>query len=164
MSAPLATYLHDHLAGSKLAVDLLGTLREDHAGAPLATFAAQLLVDIEEDRAVLEELVERIGRPDSALLKEGIVWLGEQGVRLKLRQTADGLGTLETLEMLALGILGKLSLWRALAHVGDGHPRLRDIDIARLVERAHDQHARVEKQRLEAARQIFTLPSAGRPE
>jgi len=61
MNDPLAIYLHDHLAGSKVAIDLLGAVRDQHAREPLGQFAAELLVEIEEDRAILRELVERVG-------------------------------------------------------------------------------------------------------
>lgn len=156
MSTPLATYLHDHLAGSKVAVDLLGVLREEYAGEPLAATAAQLLIEIEEDRAVLSTLVERVGSPAAGLVKEGMAWLGEQGTRLKLRtQVAGGVGTLELLETLALGILGKLSLWRALAQVDPRHPVVSGIDLRVLADRAQRQHATVEERRLAVARQLF---------
>lgn len=161
MSTPLATYLHDHFAGSKVAVDLLGVLRDEHAGEPLARTAAQLLAEVEEDRTVLARLVERAGSPAAGLVKEGMAWIGEQGTRLKLRTRAsDGAGTLELLETLALGILGKLSLWRALAQIDPADPIVANIDLALLMERAEQQHAMVEERRLAAARQLFNARAA----
>ena len=68
---PLAIYLHDHLAGSKVAIDLLGAVRDQHAREPLGQFAAELLVEIEEDRAVLRQLGERVGAGRSSRVKEG---------------------------------------------------------------------------------------------
>jgi hypothetical protein len=35
MSDPLATYLHDHLAGSNFAIELLDSLRDQYSGEPL---------------------------------------------------------------------------------------------------------------------------------
>ena len=77
MNDPLAIYLHDHLAGSKVAIDLLGAVRDQHAREPLGQFAAELLVEIEEDRAVLRQLGERVGAGRSSRVKEGIA--GREG-------------------------------------------------------------------------------------
>ena len=152
MSDPLATYLHDHLAGAVVAINLLEALRDQHAGEQLGQFAAELLVEVEADRAVLRGLAEQVGAGSSAL-KEATAWLSEQLSRLKLwRRTAGRLGTFESLEALALGILGKLALWRALEEVAATDARLRGVDFAHLAARAQAQHARVEERRLDAAR------------
>ena len=93
-------------------------------------------------------------------------WIGEKVTRLKLLldDPADsGLRRLESLEVLALGILGKRSLWRALAASVEAVPELRDIDLARLEQRAEDQFARVETARLDAARRAFTIEPTARP-
>jgi hypothetical protein len=47
MSDPLATYLHDHLAGAALAIDLLKSMQRNNTGEPLGQFAKSLLADIE---------------------------------------------------------------------------------------------------------------------
>jgi hypothetical protein len=152
MSDPLATYLHDHLAGAVHAIDLLEFIRDQHAGEPLSRFAAELLAEIESDRKVLRELAERAGAGSSGL-KELTAWLGEKLSRLKLRRgAAKGLGTFEALEFLELGIHGKWALWRALAEVAAADPRLRGTDFNHLAARAETQHSKVEQQRLEAAR------------
>jgi hypothetical protein len=122
MSDPLATYLHDHLSGAAVAINLLAALRDEHAGEPLGQFAEGLLAEVEADRAVLQGLAERVG---------------------------------EALETLALGILGKLALWRALAVVAATDARLRGLDFDSLAARAQAQHARVEERRIEAALTAF---------
>jgi hypothetical protein len=159
MSDPLATYVHDHLAGAVVGINLLEALRDQQAGEPLGQFAAELLVELEADRAVLQGLSERVGAGSSAL-KEASAWLGQKVSRLKLRRrAAGGLGTFEALEALALGILGKLALWRALAVSAAADARLRGVDFDHLAARAQAQHARVEERRLEAARMVLrTLP------
>jgi hypothetical protein len=152
MTEPLATYLHDHLAGAVVAINILEVLRDQHADNPLGQFATELLVEVEADRAVLQGLAERLGTGSSGL-KEATAWLGEKVSRLKLRRRATGgLGTFETLEALALGILGKLALWRALALIAGADARLAGVDFDHLAARAQAQHARVEERRLEAAR------------
>jgi hypothetical protein len=62
---------------------------------------------------------------------------------------------LEALETLALGIQGKLALWRALATATEQVPELRKMDLAQLERRAREQHERVEAQRLQVARTAF---------
>jgi hypothetical protein len=155
MSDPLATYLHDHLAGSVHAIDLLESMRNQHVREPLGLFAARLLIEIEADRDVLRELAERTGIGSSAL-KELTAWLGEKVSRVKLSShDATGFGTFEALEFLELGIHGKLALWRALAIVAENDPRLQSTDYARLAARAETQGALVEQQRLKVARTAF---------
>ena len=99
---PLTTYLHDHLAGAKAAINLLEVLRDQHAGQPLGQFAARLLVEVEADREVLQGLSERLGAGASGL-KEAAAWLGEKVSRVKFRRHSAGeLGTFEALEALGL--------------------------------------------------------------
>lgn len=155
MSDSFQTYLHDHLAGAVVAIELLEVLRDQHAGEPLGQFAGDLLVEVEADRTVLRRLAERVGA-ESNPVKEATAWVGEKVTRLKLgRQAAGEFGTFEALEALALGILGKLALWRALKGVADQDDRLRELDLDRLAARAEAQHARVEERRLEAARRVL---------
>jgi len=152
MSDPLATYLHDHMAGSNFAVDLVESLRDQYSGEPLGGFAAGLLVDIEADKEVLQGIINRVGK-GSADLKEAAAWLGEKVSKLKLsRGAAGGFGTFEALETLSLGILGKRALWRALLAIADADGRIGDVDPERLIARAEAQHAQVEEMRLQVAR------------
>ena len=54
MSDPLAIYLHDHLAGSNFAIELLEFLRDQHAGQKLGDAAGELLAEVEKDRKTLQ--------------------------------------------------------------------------------------------------------------
>jgi hypothetical protein len=149
---PLEVYIQDHLAGAYAAMELLGLLRDQHAGRPLGQFADSLLAEVESDRATLEGLARRVG-DGSSPLKETMAWLGAKLSRLKLGRTTGGqLGALEILETVGLGILGKRALWRALKDVAQNGGPFVDVDLDRLIARAEDQYERVEGQRLEAAR------------
>ena len=66
------------------------------------------------------------------------------------RDARDVPGT--RVETLALGLLGKLALWRALLEVAPSDARLSGVDFQALAERAEAQHAHVEGQRLALAR------------
>ena len=152
MRDPLAVYLSDHFAGSRAAIDLLGFLRDQHRGEPLANFAADMLVEIRADRDVLDDLVRQLGARRIAVLKEGLAVVGEKVTRLKLRRhSSGGLGTFLALESLALGVLGKCALWRALSAVATQDGRLNSPDYDRLITRALEQHAKIEEQRLRQA-------------
>jgi len=158
MSDPLATYLHDHLAGARSAVMLLEFLRDEHGAEPMGRFAQALLAEVEEDRVTLEQLAERVGAGTSTL-KEAFSAVGERVTQIKLQRRSHGpFGTFEALELLALGILGKGSLWRALGALAQqGDARLGGLDFARLIARAEAQHRQVEERRL------ATVPAAMRP-
>jgi hypothetical protein len=147
---PLTVYLHDHLAGAALAVDLLGAMRDKHPADPLGSFAAALLKEVEEDRAVLRKLADRFG-PSGSGLKEVTAWLAEKASRFKLDRGAQDLGTFEALEFLVLGVSGKLLLWKALAAVASSDKRLQGVDFERLTGRAQAQRDKVEEQRLRLA-------------
>ena len=148
MQDPLATYLHDHLAGSTFAVDLIQNLEEQYAGRPLGDLAGTLLVEIQKDQEILQGLADRVGDRDIGL-KEATAWIAEKLSHFKLRRDLAGeLGTFEALETLALGILGKISLWRALSVLAQNDFRLAGIDFVQLIAKAQSQHDRVEAQRL----------------
>ncbi len=153
MSDPLVTYLHDHLAGAAFAVDLLKSLRDHYSGQALGELASHLLLEVEEDRDVLQRIVDRAGKgsPD---LKEAAAWLTEKVTRAKLRHN-DAFGTFQALETLALGILGKLSLWRALLIIAEIDDRVRGVDLEQLITRAQAQHAKLEESRLLLAASAF---------
>jgi hypothetical protein len=159
-AAELATYLNDHLAGSVGALDLLDHLaRESDGGEEVSLFRA-LHQEIAAEQAQLRELLRELGGEESGVRKAA-GWVAEKVTRLKLRWDDpgdDGLRRCEALEALALGITGKLSLWRALAAVGDGIPALQGLDLALLQRRSEDQYAAVERRRLAAAREAFTAP------
>jgi hypothetical protein len=156
VSDELAAYLHDHLAGSNFAIELLKNLREQHAGEPLSEFATELQGEIEADRYALQQIIDRAGSHGSRV-KEAATWIGEKISRLKLSPASTGhAGTFESLELLALGITGKLSLWRALAVIAASEARVRGPNYDALATRAQDQYARVEARRLEAAAIAFT--------
>ncbi len=79
--------------------------------------------------------------------------MGEKVSRFKLRHAGAGkFGMLEALEALALGIVGKQALWRALSVIAPTNLRVRGEDFDVLAARAQAQHARVEEHRLQVAR------------
>jgi hypothetical protein len=151
MADRLATYLNDHLAGSRFAIEVLERMRQSYTDADLLHLTEGLLADIESDRADLQRIVERIDSDQSAI-KEAAAWVAEKASRLKLQMKGDSLGMFEALEALSLGILGKRALWRALETIAPLDARLQGIDLRSLVRRAEAQFEQVEAHRLKAAR------------
>jgi hypothetical protein len=151
MDDALAIYIQDHLAGSSLTVDLLEKICRKHVGESLAEFATALLNEVQEDRRALQTIAERVGTGSSELKQFG-AWLFEMAGRFKLDGGPDGLGTLEALDFLALGAIGKESLWRTLGAVASAEPRLQGIDFDVLASRAHTQYTWIEDRRIEVAK------------
>ena len=60
MSDALSTYLHDHLAGSHFAVQLLGRLHDQYGARELGRFALVMRAEIEHDQEALQTIVERM--------------------------------------------------------------------------------------------------------
>lgn len=156
MAEALAIYLHDHLAGSCLAIDLLGSMCKQHRNEPLGEFAAELLGEIEQDQSVLKDLIQSVGSAPAEPVKQIVGGLMEKATRLKWhRSSSGGVGVLEKLEVLALGIL-KQALWQALERVSPFDERLSSTDFHRLITRAATQHQQVEERRLDAAQAILS--------
>jgi hypothetical protein len=147
MSNTLITYLHDHLAGARFAINLIESLRGEQQHADIRRLADELLYEIEEDRQVLEHLADKIGKPQNTL-KEGAAWLAQKASLWKLGNDGSSLGTFEALETLSLGILGKLALWRALRVLQPNEPVLFETNFEQLCAKAEKQYFRVENLRI----------------
>lgn len=156
-SEAVTAYLNDHLAGSTAALQLLDHLVDTAERPDDKRFFVTFRAAVTEDRDTLQHVMRRVGGRESSLRHVG-GWIAEKAVRLKLMYddpASRTLAPLEGLELLALGILGKRALWRALAAVGPDIPSLQEFDFVQLEERANDQHGRVEARRLESARQVL---------
>jgi hypothetical protein len=151
MNEPLATYLHDHLAGADMAIELLQAMEKRQKDESLGQFAGHILAQVRQDRDTLQHLADAVGSGPN-VLKEFTAWLAERASRMKLGEGAAGeFGTFEALEFLALGIQGKLSLWRALQVAAASDARLSNCDFKLLIGRAEEQYAKVEERRLAVA-------------
>jgi hypothetical protein len=154
MSNALLTYLHDHLAGARFALNLLDSLRIGEQPVAIRKLADELLYEITEDRRVLEQLADRIGKPQNTL-KEGAAWLAQKASLWKLGCDDSTLSTFEAVEALSLGIMGKLALWRTLRVLQPSEPFLYECNLEQLCRRAENQYFRVERLRIKLARRAF---------
>jgi len=148
----LGIYLNDHLAGAAVGVGVARRLRQSNAGdAALARPLADVCAEIEADRATLEELMEHLGIRRGKL-KPALAAVGERLGRLKPNGQLTGyspLSRLVELELLAVGVTGKMQLWDALGHaLGE---RVGRFDFAALAARAARQRETIAGLQLDAA-------------
>jgi hypothetical protein len=83
-------------------------------------------------------------------------WLAEKFGRLKLNGSLisySPLSRLEELEILALGVEGKLRLWRTLERRTDSGPK--GANLPALLARARSQLERLEQYRMDAVDEAF---------
>jgi hypothetical protein len=155
----VAEYLSDHFGGAEAAIELLDRLIR-HEGADPDSWYVTLRAELDLDRTVLRGLVESFGATAAAPLKAASAWLAEKLTRPKLDLVDDeSMGLFLSHEILALGVLGKRSLWEALRSVSADDPRLAGIDFDMLVRRACLQHEQIEARRLLlAARALASHP------
>lgn len=153
----LSSYLNDHLAGSVGALELLDRLIDIYQDKPLEGFLSDLRKEIEADQELLKRLIASLGQEESTVRKAG-AWVIEKISRAKIQpgEAEKGeMGLFLALEGLALGIIGKRTLWRALAAASATVPQLRTLDYDELERRAVEQYDCVEAKRLEIARGLF---------
>lgn len=147
----LAIYLNDHMAASTAAVELARRAAGSNRGTAYGDALAELRAEIEEDRAALASIMGRLGvRVDEA--RKAIAWGAEKLGRLKLNGRLTGyspLSRLEELEILTLGVTGKLGLWEALQRAGPAG--VSEEELAQLADRARAQRERLDSLRLRAA-------------
>ena len=154
----LTAYLTDHLAGSVLAVDLLNQLESSHAGTQIARVLGALRADIESDRQELRQLMNALQIAESRVRQTlGLLTAKLTEIKLRVEDGVSGpLRLLESVETVALGIDGKLALWRSLEVAAETVPELGCLDYERLARRAKEQRRCAEEVRLIAARTALT--------
>jgi hypothetical protein len=160
----LGVYLNDHLAGATAGVELARKLQEQNQGTELGEVMAAVAAEIEEDRRVLEQLMERL-EVEPQRVKQAAGWVVERLSRLRLNPAFTGgadLTRLLELEALSLGIEGKLALWLALQAAAAGDrglapaEGLAGTDFERLSERARSQRRTLEPYRVAAGLRAFS--------
>jgi hypothetical protein len=94
------------------------------------------------------------------MVKQAGGWLLEKMSRLKLGHSGStDFEMFESLELLSVGIQGKLCLWKGLSAARDSDSRLGGYDFEMLCARAVAQHEQVETQRLDLARSVLAATS-----
>lgn len=152
----LSIYLNDHLAGSVVGSRLAQRIVRENKGNDYATRIARISREIEEDRATLRQLMDRLGIEEHRA-RMAMAWVTEKAMRLKPNGSLFGYSSLsrvQELETLTMGITGKLELWRSLEAIENGN-RIAGFDFGHLVHRAEAQRDAVEDLRVRAAREAL---------
>jgi hypothetical protein len=148
----LPIYLNDHLAGAVGAVQLARRAAGQNEGTEYGEVLARLADEIDQDRRTLQDLLKRLGvRSDRVKVLSSVV--AEKLGRFKLNGellSYSPLSRLEEIEILMLGVEGKLGLWRALRANLDV-----EVDFEDLIRRGTAQRRRLEALRLKAAAQAL---------
>ncbi len=153
----LMIYLNDHLAAAAGALELARRARRNNRGTPLGEYLGRLVDEVAMDKAALEQVMELL-QVRRSRLKQAAAWALEKVGRLKLNGHLlrySELSRLEELEALALGVDGKVGLWRALRQVTAQQPGLRGVDLDDLIRRGEEQREELESWRLLAAAAAF---------
>jgi hypothetical protein len=147
----LGIYLNDHLAGAAGGVETARRTRGANEGTEFGAPLARICDEIESDRESLQTVMKELGIGQSRW-KPAIGWLGEKVGRLKLNGQLRGyspLSRLLELEVLLMGITGKMRLWTLLDELVGEESK---TDFKALAAGAEDQRARVADLQLRAAR------------
>lgn len=165
MSAePFAVYLNDHLAGAAAGLSMMDDLAGRVEGTALAAKLRTLAAEVREDQQLVRDVLARIAGSERRTV-QAAAWVTEKVSEGRLALAArshPALALLEGLESLALGLQGKLALFRVLAELGPLDPRLAGLPFAARADRTAAQHAMVEIERRAAAREAFGATAAGR--
>jgi hypothetical protein len=158
-------YLNDHLAGSTGVVELVRRSLSSNRGNSFGMLLAELLPEIEADRKSLLDLMGRLGVRRNPV-KEAAAWAAEKAGRLKLntgvsdfRSGYSPLSRLVELEGVAMGVQGKLSLWRSLEAAAEADQRLDRAALGGLASRAESQLERLGRERESVARDALVQRS-----
>lgn len=153
----LRIYLNDHLMGATAGIHVARRCLASNQGTPLGAFLEEFVVELDEDRAILAELMDAL-RLTRDPVKQAAAVVGERVARAKLNGSLRGysdLSRLEELEGLRAGVTVKRQLWQSLRQVAAAYPAVAAMDLDRLVDRASTQAGHLETHRLEAAARAF---------
>lgn len=145
MAELLHTYLQDHHAGSVAGVALFRRVAENHSHPEVREAVARLATEVEEDKAMLEELMANVGASPSAVKDSG-ARIAEVAGQFKPNQRLakrSPLSDLLELEALTSAVLAKRLGWRTLIELND--ERLPRAALESLLARAESQGQKLDR-------------------
>ncbi|MEU0598431.1 hypothetical protein ABZ484_09285 [Streptomyces sp. NPDC006393] len=156
----LGIYLNDHLAGATMGAERARHLATACRGSELGAAVAPIATAIGEDRRSLLAVMRRLELPVRRY-KVYAGRLGERAGRLKsngslLRRSP--LSSLLELELLQIGVQGKICAWETLRALADHERRLDPLQLDGLLERARDQLRTIDDLRARQAAETFRGP------
>lgn len=154
----LGVYLNDHLAGATVGTELSARLASAHRGSEDGAVLERLAAEIREDRATLIALMATLEVPVRHY-KVLLGWAAEKAGRFKPNGRLlerSPLSSLEELETMALGVVGKTACWRVLRILADHDRRLEPERLDDLLDRAKRQAETLEELRVRAGTRLAT--------
>ncbi len=155
----LGIYLNDHLAGATAGTELARRTAASQGGTAVGVTLARLARELAQDRAALMEMMSALG-VTVRQYKAGLAWLGEKAARLKLNGrlvARSPLSLLEEVEIMRLGVEGKVAGWRTLRKLAERDQRLDSGQLDDLIERACSQSQTLEELRVSTANGLVQL-------
>ncbi len=149
----LSIYLNDHLAGATSGVELIRRIERESRNTDDAETTRRLAVEIAEDRETLKRVMADLGIPFDRV-RATLGWAAEKFGRLKTNGrllSRSPLSGLLEIEIMRLGVEGKICMWRSLAALTAAHPQLDGTELARLAERGRLQADELEAIRIALA-------------
>jgi hypothetical protein len=160
----LRIYMNDQLALGYGWRELARRAERNNEGTPLGHALKGVASGIAEDVATFEKMMRRLGIPRSPV-KPTLAIIGERISRLKMNGhilAYSPLSRFLELDILAMGLDGKVLLWSTLRDLAGLAARLPETDFGYLIRRAREQREEVEPLRRQAAQQAFTEPPVTR--
>jgi hypothetical protein len=157
----LGIYMNDQLALGTFWRELARRSQRNNSGTELGDALARVSTGIAEDVDTFQQIMHRLGIPINHI-KMGLAVVAERLGRLKLNGRLGGYSPLSRfveLDVLAMGIDGKMLLWTTLRDLAGLASALPDIDFDDLIERAQRQRADLEPFRAHAGTEALTAGS-----
>jgi hypothetical protein len=153
----LGIYLNDQLALGIVWRELARRAQRNNTGFLLGDALEGVAKGIAEDVETFERIMASVGVARSPV-KGPLAIAGERVSRLKLNgrlTTYSPLSRFLELDVLTMGIDGKVQLWTTLRDLAGLGPRLHDVDFDHLIVRARSQREALEPFRAQAGREAF---------
>lgn len=157
-SSLLSTYLNDHLATASAGVALAKRSLGSNAGTKLGDFLRRLVVELEDDREALEDVMRGVDAGQDRV-KVVAALAAERVGRLKPNGRLRGyspLSRLVELEALVLIAESRHACWSTLGELAPSDPRLPRERLEELASRAERQRDELHAQRRLAAGDALT--------
>lgn len=150
-------YVDDQLALVIGEIELAERCHGNNRAGALGEFLARWTGDLKQQRAVMEDVLHRIGTSGN-ILKQGMAWLAEKAGRFKLNDSLfrySDLSRLVELETLAVGACKRVAFWENLHEFCRRDSRLADINFVGLRDATQKQLDGIHEFRIDAARHAF---------
>jgi hypothetical protein len=156
------TYAAGHLMASHAGVAMFRAAASHHEGSPRGAELGALTVEIEADRASLEQIVRATGSdPGSVPHRAARYALEGLGHASRVLHWPTDLSTLAELEKLRGGVSAKAVGWEILLAAATHDHRLSRVELESLLARAHDQSRRLHTIHVQMAQVLFNSPDEG---